>query len=155
MDEKTDVVEPVSATTADLKLAFPNSDAAFREECTELGATLAEAHELWATNVTKATTKLAEANKAQADKIAELEAAAKAKEEAPGVEALGVITEGTTNAAGGDVSEQWHAAVAEKEKAGMKKGPAMVAVVKEQPELHQAYLDTYNTEHRQQRRRIT
>ena len=146
--------EPEAATTADLKLAFPDSDAAFREECTELSATLAEAHELWATSVTKANTKLAEDNKAQAEKIAELEAAAKAKEEVPGVEALGVSAEADAKGVSGDAAAQWKEALAAKMEVIKDKGRAMAAVVKENPELHQAYLETYNAEHRQQRRPV-
>ncbi len=152
MSETVKATEPVAATIADLKKAFPTSEAAFREECMELKATLADAHELWADHVTKANAKLAEDNKAQADKIAELEAAAKAKMEAPGVEALGVSAGAEAKGVSGDASAQFKEAVAEKTKAGMNKGEAIAAVVREQPELHQAYLVSYNAEHRQQRR---
>ncbi len=155
MDKETGVPQPTAASIADLKKAFPTSEAAFREECMELKATLADAHELWADHVTKANTKLTEDNKAQAEKIAKLEEDAKAKEEAPGVEALGVGAESDASSGGGDVAEQWRSAVAEKVTAGMKKGPAIAAVVKEQPELHKSYLETYNAEHRQHRNPIT
>ncbi len=146
--------EPKAATVAELRKAFPACNAAFREECTELGATLADAHELWAGHVTEANAKLAEDNKAQADKIAELEAAAKAKEEAPGVEALGVSAGAEAKNVSSDPSAQWKEALAGKMKEVKDKGQAMAAVVREQPELHQAYLDTYNAEHQQHRRRV-
>lgn len=46
MSETTN--EPVAATTAELKTAFPNSDAAWRESMTEAGKTLVQATAAWA-----------------------------------------------------------------------------------------------------------
>lgn len=147
MAKDNEVMTTAPATLAELKKAFPSSDAAFREECQELEATLADAQGLWADRVGKANAALAEKNAAQAKKIDDLETAAKAKEETPGVEALGVGATDGASADTGDPIATWDAAVAEKVKAGMDKPRAIAAVVKEQPELQQSYIEAYGAQH--------
>lgn len=153
--ETTETPERMPATLAELKTTLSDSNAEFRELCIESGATLADAQGKWMAKLREQNAKLAEQATTQDKKIADMESAAKAKEEMPGVEALGAGATDGTAAAPGDPASEWHAAVDAKVKAGMKKGAAIAAVVKEDPALQRAFVASYNTEHRTHRSSIS
>ena len=126
---------PPPATTLDLKKAFPDSDAQFREEMTDLGATVAEAQGFW-------IEKLDKDKAAQAKEIEQL----KAQAERPGVDPVGTKAGTGGSASGdGDAIQQFGDAVRERMKtAGMGRKDAVIAVARANPELHDEYLKATN-----------
>jgi len=108
--------------------------------------------------------KKATMDQARADWMAEqntrLEAAEKARDDAqaagdvPGVDPVGTgnVKGQRGAAAGGADGNEFLAAVAEKQAAGLSKAKAIRAVAVEQPDLHEAYLDGYNQTHGRRRR---
>jgi len=71
-----------------------------------------------------------------------------------GVEALGSgAGKGSAASFDGDAAAAWHAAVAEKIAAGMRRPAAVKAVAHEQPELREAYVAEHNALHPQTTRR--
>ena len=140
MTTETHVATPTAATIAELKAACVGADAGFLVAQLEAGATVAQAQVAWIAE---------QRNRLEAAEKAKTEAEAKAKEaeakaNAPGVDALGDGKAGPTTESADPVAE-WHQAIATKEKAGLERPKAIAAVVHEQPELHQAYLDAVNS----------
>ncbi|HUT91909.1 MAG TPA: S49 family peptidase [Thermoguttaceae bacterium] len=115
------------ATTAELKAALPDSTADFREQCTEQGFTLAQAQAAWMSHLREENTAL------------------KAKAAKPGVEPLGEGRPSKRTMAGGDAVADFNAAVAEKVAGGMARMKAAIAVAREDPTLHEAYLRATNS----------
>ncbi len=130
---ETQVATPKAATIAELKAACVGADADFLIARLEAGATVAQAQAAWIVEQQKRL-------EAAEEKAKEAEAKAKA----PGVEALGDAKAGPAGESVDPVAE-WHQAIAAKEKAGLERPKAIAAVVHEQPELHQAYLDAVNS----------
>lgn len=95
LDAGTAVEEPKAATVAELKAAFPNSDAEFRESCQETGCTLEQAGARWTEQVEARNKELGEQStelKQQVEdlegKLAKAEAAAKNQTATEGGEAV-------------------------------------------------------------------
>lgn len=133
-------VEPLPATIGELKQAFPDSDAEFREECLVAGNTLPQAQNQWmermrADNATQA--KELEKLRADAKKTA---ATATTK---PGVSALSNAG-GVTTATSGDAMTEWPAAVQANVAAGMNRPNAIMKANRDNPGLRVAYVDAYN-----------
>lgn len=140
MTTETQVATPTAATIAELKAACVGADAGFLVAQLEAGATVAQAQAAWIAEQRKRL----EAAEEQRLKAEEKAKEAEAKANAPGVDALGDGKAGPTTESADPVAE-WHQAIATKEKAGLERPKAIAAVVHEQPELHQAYLDAVNS----------
>lgn len=129
------------ATLAQLKAAFPNADAAFRERCLEQGMSMQQATQYWAETLEARL-------QAREEELAVVKATPKASGNPPvkpgkGAEAK---AQASTSDAGG-AEERWHAAVKAAEAKGLPRGRAIAQVCKEDPDLHAAYLAAYNARH--------
>jgi signal peptide peptidase SppA len=131
--------ETRAATLAELKRELPESDAAFREECLELEATLADAQKLWIDRQNKA---LAAAQAAQTAQAAEIE---RLKATRMGVEPLGTQAPASGAAAGSDPVAEWNRRVAGFEANGVGRSDAVRRVAREDPELREAYVEAANS----------
>ena len=143
MSDKTDatVSAPKPATIAELKAEFPESTADFREKCMEGGLTIDASYRLWAKE------KQAEATAAKAETEA-----LRAQAKKPGAPALPnkppTAKAGDVDAeASGDPIAEWNQRLDAKTKGGMKRPDAVAQLSKEDPELHQAYIQAYTAAH--------
>lgn len=124
---------PVPATYAELKAGLVGADAAFLVSQLDASATLPAAVSAW---MAEQNSRIQAANA----KVTQAQAAA-AK---PGVDPVKTEQKAAASEAT-DPKAQWSAAVAEKVAAGLPRAKAIAAVVKAQPELHQAYIEACNT----------
>lgn len=129
---------PRAATYAELKAACPGADPAFICSQMEAGATVEAAAKAWTAEL------VSQRDKAAADAAAARAEAeeAKAKLARPGVQPLG--GNDGKQADGADPVAAFQAAVAEKVKCGLTKSKATAAVVREQPDLHAAFVASQN-----------
>lgn len=127
---------PVAATAAELKSALPGSTAEFREECQIKGMTLAQAKDAHMANLAAQNQKLT------ADLAAKHED--KPKPQAKGNTPLGDGKRGGSNEDHGDAVQQWNSKLEAMVKGGMSRGAASSRLVREEPELHAAYLGAIN-----------
>ncbi len=125
--------EPKPATCAELKAAIPKADAAFLVAQLEANATLAQAQTAWTGELDK---RLEAANK----EIADLKAAGTPLPKKPGVQTIGNGSELKQDGSIVDPIAAWNAAIEAKVKAGSSRQNAVKAVVRENPDLHDAYL---------------
>ena len=144
MSENTDTAAvesqaPKAATIAELRAACAGADADFLVARLEAGATVAQAQTAW---IAEQNARLAAAQ-TKADEQAKAAAEAAAKTKLPGVATLGEGGKPQADA-GGDAVAQWNEAVPAKQATIKNRRKAMAAVVHEQPELHQAYLEAVN-----------
>jgi ATP-dependent protease ClpP protease subunit len=127
----------VAATIAELKNAMPKADADFLLKQLETGATLGQAQNAYAGELSQ---QLEKAQKEIADLKAKIEAQPANKK--PGVAALG---NGASLPAAreetGNPTDLWNAAVQRHVAAGKPKAKAIRDCVRENPELHQQYLE--------------
>ncbi len=141
-----------AATWQELKNCCPEADAEFLGKQMDAQATSEDATKAWMGELQRRSEadtqarKDAEKAKTEAEKqTAEAKTEAeKAKAAKPGVEPLGGGSgkkEGT-----GDPRAEFEAAVDEKLKTGLSKPDAIKAVVKSNPELHAAFVETHNAE---------
>jgi hypothetical protein len=127
----------------ELKAAFPD-EAEFVLEQHELGHTVLEAKAAYADILAARVKEQDETISAKDKELAEF----KAKGPATGVEPLSEDAPGDKSAAfDGDPIEAWTKALQAKIAAGMDNKRAASALVREQPELHAAYLEAYNELH--------
>lgn len=135
---------PTAASIQELKQEFPDSTAEWRESCVEQGLTMTQATKAWARHQSEALKQtqkeLAALQAAQAQAQADAEAAGKK----PGQPALKDGGGQSGQAEDGSATERFNAAVEAKMAAGLPKPRAISAVVKEQPDLHRAYLREHN-----------
>ena len=148
MSETTEVVTPSAlphaAGYAELKAALPGADAAFLCSQMEANATVGQAQTAWMAEQNRRL----EASKKEAD---EAKAAAVAKRS--GGEPLGSGTGKQPAAASGDPIAAFNEAVAAKQAAGVNpRQKAVVAVIHENPELHEEYVAAVNADRPQKRR---
>lgn len=150
-----------AATFQQLKGAFPKASAEFLVNCQASNFTLEQARASYDETTAAALAEaVAEANKAKAElqqmmlkKQEEEEAACKAKAEAEAAALTAAeakaktgvkpLTTATAKATGGPADE-WRDAVAAKMESGLTKAKAFSAVVRENPELHAAYVAAVN-----------
>jgi signal peptide peptidase SppA len=131
---------PKAATLAELKAACTGADSDFLVSQMEANATAAQAQGAWIAELSRRQ-EAAEKKAADAEEKAKK---AEAKSALPGVESLGGETDGQA-AFEGDPISAWNEAVKIKMEGGIKdKRRAMQAVVHEQPDLHQAYIEAVN-----------
>lgn len=141
--ETTSVAEPKAANIHELKKAFPDATAQFHMDCLEMGATVADAKDLWIEQLGE------EAKAAKAEAKAAKEEA-KAAKKVPGNEPLG---DGNKGASGeSDPSGQFRNLVQAKQAAGMPRHKAYRAVARENPELTEAFNVAYTEDCRKARR---
>lgn len=138
MSDTQETAASKAATIQELKAACVGSDADFIVSQLETSATVAQAQQAWAVEQQR---RLEAAEKAAAEAQAKA-AEAEAKANAPGVDALGAGETKADEAA--DPVAAWNEAVAAKVAAGLPQAKAVAAVVHENPELHQAYLEAAN-----------
>lgn len=132
--------EPKAATVAEIKTACAGAPADFVLEQVEKGATLAQAMQAF---IARQSADLEARNK----ELAEAKTTAKTQASKPGVPALN--TEASSGGeTGGDAEAEWHEAVAAKLKTHKTKAAAVAAVVRERPELREAYVQAHNARHR-------
>ena len=124
------------ATLADLQAAMPRADNDFLIAQLEAHATIDQAKNAW----------MAEQDKRLAAKDQELDNA-KAAAAKPGVAALGGAGGSTSTESFDDPAAEFNSRVAEKVKAGMNKMRATSQVAQDDPDLHAAYITTYNAAH--------
>lgn len=140
--EKPDALKP--ATIPEIEAACDGCDEAFVLAQLKAQATLSQAQAAW----TKVLAQRVKDATARADKLEtekkELETKASERTGFDPVKPKIDADAKPKTDAGGDVIAQWEEAVAAKVAKGMPKGRAISAVVKENPELHSAYLDAYN-----------
>jgi len=123
------VPAPHAASLRELKAAFPESNAEWREACLESGATLDQAKDRW----------IAQVSAAAAVKDAEI--ARLRKVPASGVDPIGTRA---TAEEGGDVLVEWHRRVDALRKQGLSQPQAIRQLAVNDPEFHGAYLQAYN-----------
>jgi len=137
---ETTVTAPKAVTIKELRAGCPGADEKFLVAQIEREATLPQAQHAWMEEQSK---RLAAAEKAQA----EAEAKAKAKEEAdakrPGVDPVSESGSGKGDD-NTDALARWNEAVAAKEAQLKDRGKAIRAVVREDPDLHAAYIAAAN-----------
>jgi len=131
-----EAAEPKAATLAELKAEFPDADAQFYVSCLEQGLTIVQAAKAYAAEM-----------KAKAEAARKEAEEAKAVTKKPGVEALGGGA-GSASEDAADPIERWNQAVTEKMNGGLDRAKAIRAIVREDPDLHQAYLAAVNERHR-------
>lgn len=139
------VSTPQAATLKELKAEFPDSDAQWREGCMEIGLTMEQAKDAWIKHLGEKT-KAAEERAAKAEKEA-ADAKAAAGKNQPGKSAIGVdpVSEkGADGAFEGDAIVAWNKAVQAEMERTKDRSKAISAVVRNNPELHQAYLAAVN-----------
>ncbi len=135
---------PAAASYADIVAACPGADAAFICAQQAASATVDQARKGWMT--------------AQQDQNVALKKdleSARAQAAKPGVTPLGTGDgKNTLSAAagGGDATDRWNQAVAEKVAAGKTQAQAIAAVVAEDPDLQDAYIAEHNAKHGRTRR---
>ena len=127
------IVADDAATYEELVAVIPKADNDFLIGQLKAKATVEQAHLAWIETLQQ---RIEEKDKQLA------EAKTKAAEKPAGVDPLGGVADAGT--AGGDPQEDWKQAVAEKVAAGKDKASAIRAVVREDPELHAAYLASVN-----------
>ena len=121
------------ASIDEIKAACPGADAGFIVVQLENKATVDQAQKAY---IVEQSNRL-EAQKKETE-------AAQTKADRPGVEALGDGKTGAKTSDGLNPIDGFNAAIAEKVKGGLNKVKAIEAVVYEQPELHEAYLEAVN-----------
>jgi len=126
------------ATSAQLRKAFPNSSAEWREQIVESNCTLAEATELYAAELEE---QLAKA-KAENAKLEEKVAASEEKDE--GVDAVETDVEESAESAIADPVAELDREVGELMKRGIARPKAVGMVCQRRPELQDAYLKATN-----------
>lgn len=134
--------EPTPASIAEIKSACDGCDNDFVVAQMESGATAEQANSAWM-KVLSARTKAAEEKAATAERE-KAELLAKSAAPRTGVDPVGSLTGGLAPETTGDPIATWDDAVAEKIKSGMSKPKAISALVREEPELHKAYLAAVN-----------
>lgn len=142
--EETKQAGPVAATLTELKSTLPNSSAEFREGQIEAGATLAQAKQAWEVAERDAEiAKLKAENAALSEQKVQAEKqCVTAQQKKPGVSGLG--TAGTETNASGDAVSDWNAAIKAEIDSGRDKVTATRNVIRDQPALHQNYLEAIN-----------
>jgi len=141
---------PKPATWTELKSCCPGADAEFLGKQMDVQATAEDATKAWMGELQRRSEADATARKEAEDAKAEAEKqAAEAKAEAekakagkPGVDMLGGGNGKSTDV--GEPLAAFQALVDEKLKTGLAKSDAIRAVVKEQPEMHAAYVEAHN-----------
>jgi len=138
---------PAAATFGELKNGLPGASAEFLCVQLDKGATLAHAQQSWMAEQNKlleASKAEAAAAKAKADEAAKALEAKSSKK--PGVEPLGDGKGGAGKGEdSGDAIANWNAGLQAKvERFKGDRSKAASALVKEQPELHRAYLEAVN-----------
>lgn len=130
-------IKPQAATIGELRQHLPKASSDFILSQVEKGATLTQAALAYAS---EADTQLA----AQSQALATATATAKAAASKPGN-----VPHGEQKIPGGNASvdplSAWSEAIAAKQKLGLSQAKATAAVVKEQPELHSAYVAAINS----------
>lgn len=134
------VVQSTAATVAELKAAFPDATAEFREQCLEREMTIEQAKSHYIDH-------LRAANEAKAGTIEELQAKADAPNKGKGGEP---VTAGGSPPAATDADPiaAWEAHLAKFTTGGRSKMSAMSLAVKADGDLHKAYLTAYNEQSR-------
>jgi len=132
---------PQAASITELKAALPGAGAEFICAQLEANATLALAQSAYVKAIADENAKL-KTEVVDAKEQAEKAIAAKP---AAGVEPLGDATSNATGNDGADPVTAWNDAVNAKVKGGMTKPRAISAVVKADPELHQAFIAASNS----------
>ena len=150
MDESTAPVStvqppplPAAVNITNLERACPGADNDFLIGQLRGNATLAQAQSAWMIEQSRRL----ETAKAET-------AAAKALAAKPGVPALSDRQPAEKTATGGDAIANWHQALAEQKKLGRSNAAAVAALVREQPELHAAYLAEFNAANARARQRV-
>ena len=139
------VAPPAAASIDQITAACPGADDSFVLAQLKAKATVAQATSAYMKHLTEANAKLATENK---DLLAKQTTTTTTTTATAGKK-IGVEPVGTGKAAAGadvdgDPIAAWQDGIAEKVKAGKSRADATRAMVKEQPELHQAYLDATN-----------
>jgi len=133
--------KPQPATFADIKACCPGATSDFICSQLERNVTLDQAQSNWMEHQNKLITE----SRAAVEE-AEKKLAAKAEAEALGVPALG-NGGAKPQEQSGDPLAEWPALLAKHEARGLSKQRALSAAVKENPELHRAYVEAHNAEH--------
>lgn len=142
------VVADVAATLAELKRTLPDSDAAFREECIELGATLPESKDLWIAALGKRLDEKDAALQAAKSEAADVaEAAAGIAPKRSGVPPIPTSTTVSDAAQTGDPIARWEALVQKYKASGKDNAAASRLANTEDPELRRAAVVAHNEAH--------
>ena len=136
MADNAEPKTPSPATYAELKAACVGADPAFICAQMEAAATVENAVKSWMGELTK---RADAANLAAAESKLEAE---KARAQKPGVEPLGGGA--APKAGSSDPVAEWNAAIDAKLAAGLTKTKAAAAVVRQNPDLHAAYVEAVN-----------
>ena len=136
MADNAEPKAPAAATYAELKAACVGADAEFICAQMESAATVENAVKAWMGELTK---RADAANTAATEAKAEAE---KVKAQKSGVEPLGSGSSPSTPPS--DPVAEWRDAIKEKVAEGLSKGKAVAAVVRENPDLHAAYIEAVN-----------
>lgn len=136
MADNAEPKTPAPATYAELKAACVGADAEFICAQMESAATVENAVKAWMGELTK---RADAANTAATEAKAEAE---KVKAQKSGVEPLGSGSSPSTPPS--DPVAEWRDAIKEKVAEGLSKGKAVAAVVRENPDLHAAYIEAVN-----------
>lgn len=135
--------QPKAATLQEIRSACPGADNDFVVSQLERGATVAQAQQAWMQEMQqRLQTQTEELNKLKQQ--AETPPRAASKLGVPPLTSTGT----KADAADTDPIAAWNTAVAEQQKLGKSKAAAIQAVVRANPELHQAYIEAYNAAHR-------
>lgn len=126
------VTSPAAATITQIKAEIPDASSDFLVKCVEGKMSMDQVR---AAHMGEQKERL----DAQDKEIADL----KAKQKSPGLEAVGTGNVSKSNESGDPVAA-WKDAIKEKTDDGMDKAKAVRAVVRENPELHQAYIAAAN-----------
>jgi len=133
--ERVPVAAAIAATIPELKQAFPESDAAFREKCIEAGSTITQATTAWCAHLT-----------AENETLKTAAAKTPPPEKKPtGLPPVGSPTESTTEAADGESFIELRDRYTKTLGSRMK---AVAKIVRDHPEVHGAYVIDHNAEHK-------
>ncbi len=135
MSTELETPKPVAATLAQIEAACPGADSNFTLAQLKANATIEDVRINWATKLQADLN----ASRAENEKL-------KAQAEKPGVPAIKDAVKKPEEAAAfeGDAIAAWDEALSKKLAMGMKPDVAVKALSREQPELHKAYIETYN-----------
>lgn len=135
------------ATLAELKAALSGAPADFILGQLEAGASELDALKAWNKKQAEAIDAAkVEADKVRAEAAKEIEKA-KAHAEAGSVPPVGGAPGEPESSSDGDPVSEWHKRLDAKLASGTPKAKAVSALVKEDSELHAAYLAAYNRQH--------
>lgn len=150
-DAATTPVQPGPATFDELTAAFPKASAEFLVSQQACKATMSQAQAAYQAMLEKRAeemeAKAAAAEKSRFDAEAKLKAGASGQTIVPEV---GGTKVGGDNS--GDPIAAWESALEALEAKGIKHAKAISKLVKENPEMHAAYLEAYNLKHAAARR---